>query len=1143
MKNFDRLLSALWATPALFISPLLTAIEPSGYHLVTSDEFSGDTIDDQVWTYRTGAAGYSVQEADNVYASRGKAVIELREEQAIDKGGRYIEFEAETGSLNQPMQLVTFNGEDGIYTPNGGGSGGYADYTFNVTTAGDYEVVLYVNGPSANDDSFRYQIDGGTIHNATGLFTASNWEWKEQNVTFSLSSGPHTIRILQLEDGTYLGKVMLKDPKKEFKDYTGGGLITKQAFRYGYYETRAKLWGDQGWHPAFWTAISNGGAMDFTSEDPRIEIDILENDTINPNRYEYVLHRWGPPGKAGSGAALGGLPDLSADFYIWGAEFLPETVRFYFNDVYRGELDVSSYAHNDQHVYLSCIAKTISNPDQTVDTTNLPGDIQFDYFRFYSKQDIIPSEYEFINKASGKVLRTKDLEIINSPEVLQYTDESLGRNQMWQALDAGSGEYRLRNSFSSLSLERTVSTTPPSGRANATKDVRILTGANNQGPTFDLAVGPLGNGKEFRTIIEFDLAELSFTPATVELEFIKVSDGRSVSNTQTFEVYELTRDFVEDQAKWTEAETGASWTTAGGDYSPTRLSSLTFDPVSIPSGDKITFPTSANFASAVSTALVGDKKLRLMILSDEGSNSSVRSMFFMRSSEDDIDEWPELRVSALLGTADSDTDIATGDVRIRTSQPNSNFEGNDIVVGPLSDTDSFRSLLEFDVSGLSFTPVTADLSLTVSFQESGTLSNSYVQGLEIFTVSDFDPATATWTESSTGNAWITPGGDFSGGALGHVELNAQDVAGGPVVTFGTTDALLTAVNDAIAGDGVLRLLLKSDEEGNALRSLLWFHSAEDFGEEPTLTLTNGQGARAILTASANDTGDTNMRWDLVDLNNGCYGIKHVDSGQFLRVNTTANNETVKFHTTDKPDEQASWILKHANPLERYIPGSAALPQDWYYTWLGYLYEDDDEFPWVYHRDHGWIYLAGTGGDKAWIYDPTLGWLWTTPEHFPYAYDLANATWLYYEVDASGNTRQYFNFETGNWTSPGALAETPIDMVPAIENIDYSAFISPSTSAPADPSSIPTEVDSGFSRNLPGESTRDLTLFPGFDLSSLRLVVRGLADKQYTLESTTSLQAPITWTPYAEADGLSEGTTVFEVPMDEDAQFFRYIESD
>lgn len=70
-----------------------------------------------------------------------------------------------------------------------------------------------------------------------------------------------------------------------------------------------------------------------------------------------------------------------------------------------------------------------------------------------------------------------------------------------------------------------------------------------------------------------------------------------------------------------------------------------------------------------------------------------------------------------------------------------------------------------------------------------------------------------------------------------------------------------------------------------------------------------------------------------------------------------------------------------------FPDTVDLPDSWQYLdWFGYFL--DDKFPWIYHRDHEWLFIEGldesTG--KLRIFDANIGWVWTTPESYPEVVD-------------------------------------------------------------------------------------------------------------------------------------------------------------
>ncbi len=110
--------------------------------------------------------------------------------------------------------------------------------------------------------AFSDDFDGASINTEKWNFRTGPRMWSEQraaNVT--------------VRDGTL--RLALKKEKAGDLDYTAGGLISKQAFRYGYYEARVKMPAGRGWHTSFWL-MQNGRK---TGLDDRFqEIDICEQE-------------------------------------------------------------------------------------------------------------------------------------------------------------------------------------------------------------------------------------------------------------------------------------------------------------------------------------------------------------------------------------------------------------------------------------------------------------------------------------------------------------------------------------------------------------------------------------------------------------------------------------------------------------------------------------------------------------------------------------------------------------------------------------------------------------------------------------------------------------------------------------------------
>ena len=86
---------------------------------------------------------------------------------------------------------------------------------------------------------------------------------------------------------------------------------------------------------------------------------------------------------------------------------------------------------------------------------------------------------------------------------------------------------------------------------------------------------------------------------------------------------------------------------------------------------------------------------------------------------------------------------------------------------------------------------------------------------------------------------------------------------------------------------------------------------------------------------------------------------------------------------------------------------------WFY-WLGYFNIDTD--PWIYHFEHGWLYVFPSVTDVNSIYfwdDSMQSVLWTSETTYPSMYRFSDNTWIWYLIDGS-NSRWFVNLETGEW---------------------------------------------------------------------------------------------------------------------------------
>ncbi len=171
-------------------------------------------------------------------------------------------------------------------------------------------------------------------------------------------------------------------------------------------------------------------------------------------------------------------------------------------------------------------------------------------------------------------------------------------------------------------------------------------------------------------------------------------------------------------------------------------------------------------------------------------------------------------------------------VYIRSSEADKNQNGDtdrEVIVGFTNDNNELRGLLEFDVSAIPASDMIDSASLVL--RTGGGLSSLIT--IKVYEYDfDIDESTATWNAPATGDGTV-------GGILGTLLTSATfNPSAGPRssadVTFSDTAQFRTAVSDALAGDGFLRLILaRSDNSGSGQQRFARF-------DDETVTLTGNR---------------------------------------------------------------------------------------------------------------------------------------------------------------------------------------------------------------------------------------------------------------------------------------------------------------
>ena len=167
--------------------------------------------------------------------------------------------------------------------------------------------------------------------------------------------------------------------------YSGAGLISRESFRYGYYEARLRVPDVPGWHTSFWMMSEKRKSVKGYELSVQ-EIDVMENDSGEPTRYYATVHRWKPEPHFVLRRKAIPVPDLSRDFHVFGCELTSDLAIFRFNGRVVRTYDMRSIAQSHVNIWVSVIAsgkRGIGN----VDESRLPSVAEFDYVRYFTKRD------------------------------------------------------------------------------------------------------------------------------------------------------------------------------------------------------------------------------------------------------------------------------------------------------------------------------------------------------------------------------------------------------------------------------------------------------------------------------------------------------------------------------------------------------------------------------------------------------------------------------------------------------------------------------------------------------------------------------------------------------------------------------------
>jgi beta-glucanase (GH16 family) len=229
-----------------------------------------------------------------------------------------------------------------------------------------------------------YQLVWSDEFNGDSLETAK-WAYRTDSKCWS-AQRPENVSVA----GGSL-RITLKKERCGDKDYTGGGVISKRAFKYGYYEARLRFPAPaKGSHSAFWLMKHDGsGSAEWSRKGNWAqEFDVAEHCSARPDLYVTGVHDWTHKTKPGIAIGFRSVnapgADICKDFHAYGCEFTPAEVKFCFDGKVVNALPAADFPHGELNIWLTYLATEYAGG--TMDDGRLPASIEVDWVRVYEEK-------------------------------------------------------------------------------------------------------------------------------------------------------------------------------------------------------------------------------------------------------------------------------------------------------------------------------------------------------------------------------------------------------------------------------------------------------------------------------------------------------------------------------------------------------------------------------------------------------------------------------------------------------------------------------------------------------------------------------------------------------------------------------------
>ncbi|MDY6971657.1 MAG: SBBP repeat-containing protein [Thermodesulfobacteriota bacterium] len=158
--------------------------------------------------------------------------------------------------------------------------------------------------------------------------------------------------------------------------------------------------------------------------------------------------------------------------------------------------------------------------------------------------------------------------------------------------------------------------------------------------------------------------------------------------------------------------------------------------------------------------------------------------------------------------------------------------------------------------------------------------------------------------------------------------------------------------------------------------------------------TDGIGSVfAVITPPDYTTGSP----DIPAINLPILELIHVDDSRYEGTYmgfTTSGTYNIAIYATD-----VSGVISLPEETQVTVTidlwsGATDLGDGWkYLDWFGSFWVDENS-PWIYHSEHGWVYAHGKNTSDIWFYTIELDWFWTSAMAYPMIYVSREGIWTW-----------------------------------------------------------------------------------------------------------------------------------------------------